>query len=204
VGVRALSGVVALAVGIAVLGGAGASAAGPRASAAKVKTLELKLGDRLKVKGTTLACVVQNSGGVVNLACLDGSLSKPIPHSYAVGIANKGADLAQVSASGGSAKVVTVVQEPTISGGDFVVPAGGPKAYAVAPTTALLIGGTHVFCAVQTTSGTVNVTCGLSSLADKLQFPSGSYTVSESAKFSVLGKVQPHNGFKTVAAKTQP
>jgi hypothetical protein len=178
--------------------------AGPHASGAAVRTLRLRLGDRISVKGTPLACVVQNSRGTVNLACVEGSLRSPVPHSYAVGIADKGADLAAVSASGASAKLVTVVQEPSVRGAAFPSPSRGARAFAIAPTAALLVGGTHIFCAVQTTDGTVNVTCGLSSIAQHLQFPAGTYIVSESTRFALLGKTEPKDKFKTVAARSQP
>jgi hypothetical protein len=169
-----------------------------------VKTLRLRLGDRITVKGTPLACVVQDNGGTVNFACVEGSLATPRPHSFAVGIADKGADLAGVSASGGSAKLVTVVREPVVSGAAFASPGRGPRGFVVAPTTALLIGGTHIFCAVQTTQKTKNVTCGLSSFGHHLQFPAGTYVVSESTRFALLGKTGPKGAFKTVAARAQP
>jgi hypothetical protein len=49
-----------------------------------------------------------------------------------------------------------------------------------------------------------NVTCGVSSLADHLQFRPGTYIVSESARFALMAKAEPGGNFKTVAAKTQP
>src|ERR1700690_4081880 len=109
--------VAAALVGLAALAGvsAGTAAAGPDAKAAKIKTLALRLGDQLHVSGSSISCVVQKSGATVNFACVLGTLGGPNAHSYAVGIADKGADLARVSASGGSAKIVTVVQEPTIA-----------------------------------------------------------------------------------------
>jgi hypothetical protein len=189
----------------AAAGAAGAAYAAPaHVAAPRVKTLRLKLGDRIEVKGTPLACVVQDSGGTVNFACVEGSLASPLPHSFAVGIADKGADLAGVTASGSSAKLVTVVHEPSVSGASFAIPARRPRKFVVTPTTALLIGGTHIFCAVQTTQATRNVTCGLSSFAHHLQFPAGTYVVSESARFALLGKTGPKGAFKTVAARSQP
>jgi hypothetical protein len=74
----------------------------------------------------------------------------------------------------------------------------------VAPTTAVLVGGTHIFCAVQKTQGVINVTCGVSSLADHLQFPPGSYIVSESPRFALIAKAERGGNFKTVAARAQP
>jgi len=201
---RVGSGVLAALAGIVALTIAGTADAGPVARPAKVSTLALRLGDRIEVAGTTISCVVQKSGTTVNFACVIGSLSRPVAHSYAVGIADKGADLAAVSASGGSAKLVTVVREPLINGARFVSPARRAKLFSVRPTTAILVGGTHIFCAVQSTDGTINVTCGLSSLAAHLQFPAGSYNVSESAKFALLGKVLQKRDFKTVAVRPQP
>jgi len=194
----ALTGVVALA------GAAGALADGHRAHAAKVRTVRVRLGDHLVVAGSPLQCIVQRSSGTVNLTCAYGTLSSPVLHSYAVAIADRGADIAQLTRGGASAKLITIVQEPRLSGAPFTSPTRAPRVLTVAPTTAVLVGGTHIFCAVQRTGGTVNVTCGLSTLARRLQFPTGSYTVSESAKFALLGKVAPHNGFKTVSARQQP
>ena len=181
-----------------------ADTAAASASKPAVRELHLMLGDRIRVTGTPLACVVQNSGGTVNFACVEGSLHTPIPHSYAVGIADKGADLAAVSGSGASAKLVTVVREPVVRGATFAIPTRAARTFKVVTTTAILIGGTHIFCAVQRTDGTVNVTCGLSSLAQHLQFPPGTYIVSESTRFALLGKTEAKDNFKTVAVKSRP
>jgi hypothetical protein len=196
--------VLAGAVVVAGAPGGAASAAPARFAAEKLATLRLRLGDRIYVRGSTIACVVQSSRGRINFACVLGSLAAPEARSYAVGIADRGADLAAISAEGGSAKLVTVVGEPTVSGIPFPSPARRPHSYTVAPTTAVLVGGTHIFCAVQSTQGTINVTCGLSSFAARLQFPAGTYTVSESGRFALLGKVGPKSAFKTVAVKAQP
>jgi hypothetical protein len=174
------------------------------AGTASVRTLQLELGDRIHVKGTRLRCVVQANGGKTNLVCIEGSLTAPVPHSFAVGIADDGADLAAVSASGASAKLLADVQQPTVSGAAFPPPGRAPRAFTLAPTTAVLIGGTHVFCAVQRTQGVVNVTCGVSSLAAHLQFPTGTYIVSESPRFALIAKAEPHQNFKTVAVRSQP
>ena len=183
---------------------AGAAAASSTASTTAVTKLSLKVGDHILVKGASLACVVQNSGGILNFACVDGSLSSPRPKSFAIGIADRAVDLAKLSPSGGSANVISGARQPKISGAAFAVPSRGPKTYTVSPSsTALLIGGTHIFCAVQTTKGVINVTCGLSTLADHLQFPTGTYIVSESTKFALIGKTV-NGGFKTLAYKTQP
>jgi len=182
----------------------GVAAASSPASGAAVKKLSLKVGDHILVKGASLACVVQSSGGILNFACVDGGLASPRPKSFAIGIADRGVDLAEMSPSGGSAKVISGTREPTISGAAFAVPSRQPKTYTVSPSsTALLIGGTHIFCAVQTTKGVINVTCGISTLADHLQFPTGTYIVSESAKFALIGKTV-NGAFKTLAYKTQP
>jgi hypothetical protein len=183
---------------------AGAAAAGPAIKAAKISTLRLRLGDQVHVAGSSISCVVQKSGTIVNFTCVLGSLSSPHAHSYAVGIADRATDLARVSAGGGSVKIVTVVAEPAISGSAFPSPSRRPKAFTVAPTTAILVGGTHVFCAVQSTSGTINVTCGLSSFEDKLEFPVGTYSVAESGKFALLAKVQRTHDFKPVSVRAQP
>ena len=139
---RAGSAAAAVLVGMAAVAGvdAGAVAAAP----AKISTLSLRLGDQLRVTGSSISCIVQKSGATVNFACVLGSLSRPNAHSYAVGISDKGADLAAVSASGGSAKIVTAVQEPAISAAAFPSPARKAEAFAVAPTTAILVGGTHI------------------------------------------------------------
>jgi len=198
----------AVLVASAALAGAGATAAnaGPHARSATVSTLTLRLGDQLHVTGTPLWCLVQKSNGIINFACFDGSLASPKPDSYALGIADKAADLGQVSASGQNAKVLTVVQEPSVSGPTFTAPSRKAHLINAAPTTVLVIGGTHVFCVVQKSQGVVNVTCALSTSAGKLLAPIGSYSVEESTTFAVIGKVLPKSkgGFKTVAAETQP
>jgi hypothetical protein len=193
---------VLLASGALAAAGAVASAAGSHV--AGVQTLGVELGDRFHVKGTRLRCVVQTNGGTVNLVCIEGGLTAPVPHSFAVGIADRGADLASVSASGNSAKLVVAVKQPTVPGAAFPMPARGRRALTVAPTTAVLVGGTHIFCAVQRTQGLTNVTCGVSSFADGLQFPRGSYIVSESERFALMAKAERGKRFKTVAARTQP
>src|SRR5579859_4106066 len=97
---RVASAAAAALVGAGALGlHAGAAAAGP-ARTAKIATLRLRLGDQIHVSGSSISCVVQRSGVTVNLACVLGSLGRPDPHSYAVGIADKGADMAAVSATG--------------------------------------------------------------------------------------------------------
>lgn len=192
--------VVALACAAA---GAGAASA-PRATTASVRTLHLRVGDQLHVKGTPLACAVQTSSGTINVVCVEGSLSAPTPGTYAVGIADKAVDLAAVSAS--SAKLLKVVSEPGVPGAKFVVPSGPARSYTVSPPAAVLVGGTHIFCAVEaaTAAAPINVTCGLSTLAAGLQFGAGSYITSESSRFALLLKSGPKGGSKTIAAKAQP
>jgi len=192
--------VVALACAAASTGAAGA----PRATIASIRTLHLRVGDQLYVKGAPLACVVQKSSGKINVVCVDGSLSSPTPGAYAVGIAEKAVDLAAVSAN--SAKVLKVVPEPGVSGAKFAVPSGPTRSYTVAPPAALLVGGTHIFCAVEaaTAADPINVTCGLSTLAAGLQFRAGTYITSESSRFALLLKIGPKGGSKTVAARVQP
>jgi hypothetical protein len=191
-------------IGLVALGCAGVSAfaAGPRASSASVGTLNLKLGDQLYVKGARLACVVQKSGVTINFVCVKGTLSSPIAGGYGVGIADKAADLAAVSAN--SAKVVKVVQEPAVAGATFPVPARKPHAYTLGPTVAVLIGGTHIFCALQKTDRIINVTCGLSSIAAGLQYPPGTYAISLSARTAILFQKKPKGQVKTIAIKAQP
>ena len=96
----------ALAGAAAVAGmSAGGAAAGPAVKTAKISTLRLRVGDQVHVSGSSISCVVQKSGATVNFACVLGTLGTPVAHSYAVGIADKGADLARVSLGGGSAKI---------------------------------------------------------------------------------------------------
>jgi hypothetical protein len=182
--------------------GAGGAAAGPRASTAAVATYHLRLGDTVSLKGTTIECVVQKQNGIINFACLKGGLSSPMQGSYAVGIADKGVDIAQVS--GDSAKLLKVVAEPAVGGAAFPTPTRSSQHFDIAPTAGLLIGGTHVFCAVEFAVGVRNVTCGLSSLALRLQFPAGSLIASESETFALLGKSEAHGQFQNVSLKTQP
>ena len=84
------------------------------------------------------------------------------------------------------------------------MPTGKVQSYTLAAPTAVLVGGTHIFCAVERAAGTINVTCGLSSLAAHLQYPVGSYITSESSRFALMGQVEPKGAFKTVAARAQP
>ena len=196
---------VAALIGLVALACAGASglAAGP-ASSASTPTVYVKLGDQLFVKGAPVACVVQNSGGTINVVCVKGSPSSPTPGGYGVGIADSGADIAAISTH--SAKLVKSVREPAVSGVTFTVRPGKPRSYTLAPPAAVLIGGTHIFCAVERANGTIpiNVTCGLSSLAAGLQYPQGTYITSESSRFALLGQIGSKGAFKTIAAKAQP
>ncbi len=93
-----------------------------------------------------------------------------------------------------------------MSGAPFAVRPGKPHSYTLAPPAAVLIGGTHIFCALEKANGTIpiNVTCGLSSLAAGLQYPSGTYIASESSRFALLGRAGPKGSFHTLAFKAQP
>jgi len=195
----ALIGLVALACVVA-----SASAAGPRASSASLSPLYLKRGDQVYVKGAPVSCVVQNSSGTINVVCVKGSPASPTPGGYGIGIADTGAEIVAVATQ--SAKLVKGVREPAVSGAKFAVPPRKPRAYTLAPPAALLIGGTHIFCALEKASGGIpaNVTCGLSSLAAGLQYPAGTYITSESSRFALLAAAQPKGAFKTIALKTQP
>jgi len=161
----------------------------------------MKPGDQLYVKGTPLVCAVENNRGTINIVCAIGSLSSPTPHSYGAGIADSGVRLAAVEPNG--SKVLRSINEPRVSGATFAVRPGKAQAYTVAPPAAVLIGGTHIFCAVDTAAG-VNVTCGLSSLAAGLQYPVGSYIMSVSPRFALLGQAEPKAAFKTITFKSQP
>lgn len=184
--------------------GASASAAGPRASSAAPATVYLRVGDQVYVKGSPVACVVQRSSGTINMVCVKGSPSSPTPGGYGIGIADTGTEVVAVSAN--SAKLVKGVREPAVSGAKFATPAGKARAYTLAPPAALLVGGTHIFCAVEKASGAlpINVTCGLSSLAAALQYPPGSYITSESGRFALLAQAEPKRAFKTITLKAQP
>jgi len=197
-------GLVITLTGLLVLGGLAASAFARQAAVASgVSTLFLKVGDQIHVKGSSLACVVQNSSGTINLVCVEGSLSLPKGNSYAIGIADKAASLNRISANGNSQTIVRLVQQPAVSGATFLVRPGSPKSFTVALNTAILVGRTHIFCVAQRTDSVTNVTCGLSSIADKLQYPSGSYLTIISARIAALAQKRP-GGVKTLAGKTQP
>ena len=161
----------------------------------------MKPGDQLYVKGTPLVCAVENNGGTINIVCAIGSLSSPTAHSYGAGIADSGVRLAAVEPNG--SKILASINEPRVSGATFAVRPGNARAFTVAPPAAVLIGGTHIFCAVDTAAG-VNVTCGLSSLAAGLQYPVGSYVMSVSPRFALLGQAEPKGAFKTITFKSQP
>lgn len=187
-----------------VLGGVVASAFARQAKIASgVTTLFLKVGDQIHIKGSSLACVVQNSSGTINLVCVEGSLSLPKGNSYATGIADKAASLNRISANGNSQTIVRLVKQPAISGATFLVRPGAAKSFTVALNTAILVGGTHIFCAAQRTDNAINVTCGLSSIAAKLQYPNGSYLTIISGQIAALAQRQ-RGGVKTLAGKTQP
>jgi hypothetical protein len=186
------------------LGGAGASASGVQAANQAITRVSMKPGDQLYVKGTPLVCAVQNNGGTIDIVCAIGSLSSSTPHSYGAGIANSGVRLAAVEPNG--SKLLRSINEPRVSGATFAVRPGKPRSYIVAPPAAVLIGGTHIFCAVEKANGSipVNVTCGLSSLAAGLQYPVGSYIMSVSSRFALLGQAEPKAAFKTITFKSQP
>jgi hypothetical protein len=190
---------------LAAVAGAAALSASALAAGSSPITYSLKNNDQIFVKGTSIACVIQSSAGTLNLVCVDGSLSAPKGGSFAVGIADKAASLNQISAGGGSQKVVKLSLQPTVAGSKFPVRSGGAKSYTIpsTPSAALLIGGTHIFCVVQKT-GVVNVTCGVSSIADKLQFPAGSYVTIISPKVVLLAQKLAHGGVKTVVSRSQP
>jgi hypothetical protein len=198
------AGLCAAVVALACAAASAGAASAPQATIASIRTLHLRVGDQLHVKGAPLACVVQKSSSKINVVCVEGSLSSPTPGAYAVGIADKAADLASVNAN--SAKVLEVVPEPGVSGAKFAVPSGPTRSYTVAPPAALLVGRTHIFCAVETASATdpINITCGLSTLAAGLRFRAGTYITSESSRFALLLKIGPRGGSNTIAARVQP
>jgi hypothetical protein len=197
---KAYRGVVAVSAFVA-LGVAGALATDVQASSQSITKVSMKPGDQLRVKGSPIVCAVQNNGGTLNIVCAIGSLSSPTLHSYGAGIADSGVRLAQVEPNG--SKLVKSINEPRVSGATFAVRPGKAQAYTVAPPAAVLIGGTHIFCAVDTAAG-LNITCGLSSLAAGLQYPVGSYIMSVSSRFALLGQAEPKAAFKTITFKSQP
>lgn len=190
---------------LAVAASATALSATALAAASSPPTYSLKVNDQIFVKGTSIACVIQSSSGTINLVCVDGSLSAPKGGSYAVGIADKAASLNQISANGSSQKVVKLSLQPAVAGSKFPVRSGPAKSFTIppSPSAALLIGGTHLFCVVQKT-GAVNVTCGVSSIADKLQYPTGSYVTVFSPKLVVLAQRVLNGGIKAVVSRNQP
>jgi hypothetical protein len=116
-----------------------------------------------------------------------------------VGIADSGVRLAAVQ----PAQLLKAVAEPAVPGAKFAVRSGKPHAYTLAPPAAVLFGGTHIFCAVNSAGGT-NITCGLSSLAAHLQYPVHTYTIELSTRFAIVGEVEPKGAFKTITTKPQP
>lgn len=162
-------------------------------------TVYVKVGDQLAVKGSPIVCAVQNSNGTLNIVCAEGKLSSPTQGSYGVGIADSGVRLGAVTPS----KLVKAVAEPAVSGAKFAVRSGKPHVYTLSPPSAVLFGGTHIFCALNSAGG-INITCGLSSLAAHLQYPVHTYIMELSTRSAIVGEVEPKGAFKTVAAKAQP
>src|SRR5579871_4674462 len=178
----------ALTLAAALVATAGVASAGAGAVPASIRTYDLKLGDIVVVKGAPIQCVVQRNRGVLNLTCVKGTLASPVRHSYAVGIADRAADLATITA--GAARLDTLVSEPALHGPLFAVRPGSPRRFTIAPVAALLVGGTHIFCAIDRATGSINVTCGLSTLALRLQFPPGSFITSISSAFALIDKAE--------------
>ncbi len=99
--------------------------------------------------------------------------------------------------------------QPNVSGAVFATPNrkhGRRSSGPCTPPTAILVGSTHIFCAADVASGAgLNVTCGLSTLANHLSYPAGTYVTSFSDKFVLLGQAKGNGGLKTLGAfKKQP
>ncbi len=76
-------------------------------AAAQARTVELKVGDAVDVRGTPIACVAITSNAQDGVACVIWQKNKPKPRSYGVGLSVKGtASLQHLNADGSSSTVV--------------------------------------------------------------------------------------------------
>lgn len=190
-----------------VCAGAMAPAAIAPASAASPHILYIRPGDGFIVKGTTLTCQVFTSQPIA-LQCANSATTKslvPDYGSYGIGVDADAAAIFRVEPH--NAPVELRYPEPSVSGAMFATPTSKKGTdWTVTPPTGILVAGTHIFCAADVAAvAGLNVTCGLSTVADQLQYPAGSYVVSFSDKFVLLGKAKAGGGgLTTLAYKAQP
>ncbi len=205
-GVRWWRGAAVIAGAALVCAGATASQAVVSAGAASPHVLYVKPGDAFVVKGTTLTCQVFNSKPVA-VQCINSSTPKalkPAFGSYGIGVDAAVAAIFRVEPR--SAPIEVRYHQPNVSGAVFATPNRKHAIkWTVTPPTAILVGSTHIFCAADVASGAgLNVTCGLSTLANHLSYPAGTYVTSFSDKFVLLGQAKGNGGLKTLAFKKQP
>jgi len=124
------------------------------------RVLRLNPGDQLAVGGTHLHCSVSQRAPIT-LACGKGTARGPSAGTYGFALADAAA---LVLRSGASGQAVAVLRrrQPAPAGRGTPAHAASVRSTVAGPDTVILVGGTHLVCAVSPQSRGNAITCGLS------------------------------------------
>jgi hypothetical protein len=185
---------------LAMAGGAvwvGSAAA--RGGVGQAVLVRLHAGDQVAISGAHIRCAV-SSGLPRTIACGLGNARSPFVGTYEVAVADQAVLLLKAA----QAAPVLVLREaqPKVSVSSFPVAAGRPRTLTVGVGTALMVAGSHVFCAV-TSQGAIAVVCGLTASNSGVYIP-GTYLGVITPRQAVLWKKLPGDKVKTVISRRQP
>lgn len=188
---------------LVVLAATAGSAAASTGNAAGPITL--RGGDLVTVRGSSVHCAVSaaSSANPLTIVCGKGNAQSPAPGTYAIGFADTAAIVIKSSASRQPELVVREAQ-PVDSRAAFPPSSRGKSsALTVGVGDELLVGGTHVLCAISSEQKVPTMTCGLLAPGQGT-FVLKSYVGIVSDKFAFLSRLVSGTKFKDVVAKAQP
>ena len=201
-------GVALVALGAILAAATAAGAAQPPSSRAATTTHStvyvVPVGETIVLKGTSIVCHVETSGGEPDLLCVKGTLAQPVNNSARWEISDATAKL--WTAGTDTVSISSTHAEPAVSGATFVAVSRAPTTDLVSTALDFAVGSTHILCRTATAGKPhpgFGIECGVSSVAQSLQFAKNSYVLFGNDSAAQLAQVEP-GGLLADATVDQP
>jgi len=185
-------------IGVAALG---LPVAAQGRSTRRAAGIELRAGDQVAVRGTSVRCAVSPTRPRA-IACGLENGPNLVAKSYGVTIGDTAALFLGVSAAGRPG-VVLGEHQPRLFGHAFPEASGRRRLLTVGAGTALVVAGTHIGCAVTNVPRALGITCGIT-IAGSRGFVTGTYGGVVTSQYALLARKLSGNKAKTLIERKQP